>query len=43
MKKIIFALGFILASSFTLSAQEISDNAIGLRFGGGNGVGGEIS
>ncbi|MAD96579.1 MAG: hypothetical protein CMB99_04550 [Flavobacteriaceae bacterium] len=23
--------------------QEISDNTIGLRFGGGNGVGGEIS
>lgn len=43
MKKIIFALGFILASSLTLTAQEISDNAIGLRFGGGNGVGGEIS
>ncbi|PQJ74997.1 hypothetical protein [Polaribacter gangjinensis] len=43
MKKIIFALGFILACSLTLTAQEISENAIGLRFGGGNGVGGEIS
>ena len=27
----------------SINAQNISDNAVGLRFGGGNGVGGEIS
>lgn len=43
MKKIIFALGFILNSFLTLNAQEISKNAIGARIGGGNGTGGEIS
>ncbi len=43
MKKIILTLGFILTTSLTFIAQEISENAIGLRFGGGNGLGGEIS
>ncbi|MBG7612216.1 hypothetical protein IU405_08150 [Polaribacter sp. BAL334] len=43
MKKIIFTLGFILVTSLALTAQEISKNAIGLRFGGGNGAGGEVS
>ena len=33
----------MLGSIFTINAQEMSDNAIGLRFGGGNGVGGEIT
>ncbi len=43
MKKIflmsIFLLGFIL----TINAQEISKNAIGVRFGDNDGFGGEIS
>jgi hypothetical protein len=43
MKKIIFALGFILATSVTLMAQDISKNAIGLRLGDNDGFGGEIS
>lgn len=43
MRKIIFALGFILATSVTLTAQDISKNAIGLRFGNNDGFGGEIS
>lgn len=42
MKKIILTFVFIIGA-ISLNAQSISDNAIGLRFGGGNGVGGEIS
>ncbi len=42
MKKIFLSLTFIIGA-ISLHAQSISDNAIGLRFGGGNGVGGEIS
>ena len=43
MKKIILIFSFALIATFTLNAQDISDHAIGLRFGGGNGIGGEIS
>ena len=43
MKRIIVGLSLIIGSIYTTSAQQIADNAIGLRFGGGNGVGGEIS
>ncbi|MFY9242946.1 MAG: hypothetical protein WAO74_07965 [Polaribacter sp.] len=42
MKKILLTFGLVLAA-FTINAQGISKNAIGLRFGGGNGLGGEIS
>ncbi|PQJ82596.1 hypothetical protein [Polaribacter glomeratus] len=42
MKKIILTLAFIIAV-FSVNAQDISENAIGLRIGGGNGAGGEIS
>ncbi|WP_299103656.1 hypothetical protein [uncultured Tenacibaculum sp.] len=42
MKKLFLTLGLFLAA-FTMSAQEISDNAIGVRFGDNNGFGGEIS
>jgi hypothetical protein len=42
MKKILVTLTFIV-SAISLNAQDISYNAIGLRFGGGNGAGGEIS
>ena len=43
MRKLVFSFALIVSSIFTIQAQDISDNAIGLRFGGGNGVGGEIS
>ncbi|MDD7914768.1 hypothetical protein [Polaribacter ponticola] len=43
MKKIIVGLSLFIGSICTINAQEIADNAIGLRFGGGNGVGGEVS
>ena len=43
MKKILLGFGFILATTFSSNAQEISDNAIGLRFSGGNGLGSDIS
>lgn len=43
MKKVFLFLSLVIVASFSVSAQEISDNAIGIRFGGGNGVGGEIS
>lgn len=42
MKKLFLTFGLFLAA-FTVSAQEISDNAIGVRFGDNNGFGGEIS
>lgn len=43
MKKIMIAFGIMLATTLTINAQDIANNAIGLRFGGGNGLGGEIS
>lgn len=43
MKKILLVFISILCTSLSMNAQDISDNAIGIRFGGGNGVGGEIS
>ena len=43
MKKIVVRFCLFLGAIGTLNAQDISDNAIGLRFGGGNGSGGEIS
>ena len=43
MKKL-FLLSFtILGISLTSNAQDISDNAIGLRLGGSNSYGAEIS
>lgn len=43
MKK--FALALVCIAGFALSgqAQEISNNAIGIRFGGGNGFGAEAT
>lgn len=43
MKKVFLTIGLLVAATFTINAQDISDNAIGLRFSGGNGVGGEIT
>lgn len=44
MKKLFLAIICIAAFSFSGQAQEsLSANALGLRFGGGNGYGGELS
>ncbi|MCL7753594.1 hypothetical protein [Polaribacter sp. Z022] len=43
MKKVLLVFSLFLAATFSANAQEISDNAIGLRFSGGNGAGAEIS
>jgi hypothetical protein len=43
MKKIFFTICLMFVTIASINAQNISDNAVGLRFGGGNGVGGEIS
>ncbi|QVY65341.1 hypothetical protein [Polaribacter sp. Q13] len=43
MKKTLLIIGLLIVGAFSVNAQDISDNAIGLRFSGGNGVGGEIS
>ncbi|CAM1372917.1 conserved exported hypothetical protein [Tenacibaculum litopenaei] len=42
MKKLLACLAF-LAIAFSASAQQIADNAIGIRFGGNNGFGAELS
>ena len=40
MKKLLLSIGFLTAFIFTSNAQEIADNAIGLRFSenGGSGI-----
>lgn len=43
MKNLFFTLAIVLAATTFASAQEISKNAIGLRIGGGDGFGTEIS
>jgi hypothetical protein len=43
MKKIILVLITCIGLSFTSKAQDIADNAIGLRLGGGDGFGTEVS
>lgn len=43
MKKLFIIPIIVALSTFTVTAQDISDNAIGLRFGGGNGLGTEVS
>lgn len=43
MKKVLFAIVFAVSGMLSTNAQDISDNAIGIRFGGGDGLGGEIS
>ena len=43
MKKIIVSFTLFICAIFSINAQKISDNSVGLRFGGGDGVGGEIS
>ena len=43
MKKIILSVVMLVALAFTAQAQEISKNAIGLRFGSNGGFGTEIT
>ncbi len=43
MKKVFFTTVFIIGAIFVSQSQTISENAIGLRFGGGNGYGAEVS
>lgn len=43
MKKLILLAVFVIGAGFTTQAQEISENALGLRFGGASGIGAEIS
>jgi hypothetical protein len=43
MKNLFFSLGIALAATTFASAQDISKNALGLRIGGGDGFGTEIS
>ncbi|REH54748.1 hypothetical protein C7448_102273 [Tenacibaculum gallaicum] len=43
MKKIFLFIGFLTISFFTANAQDISNNAIGLRLGDNDGFGAEIT
>ena len=43
MKKILLITGLLIGGFFTTNAQDISENAIGIRFGSNDGFGGEIS
>lgn len=43
MKKLFFLFALAIGASFGTQAQQISPNALGLRFGAGNGLGTEIS
>ena len=43
MKKVLFSILLLLSVLFSANAQDISKNAIGLRFGDNDGFGGEVS
>ncbi|MFT5146828.1 MAG: hypothetical protein ACI9H1_001554 [Polaribacter sp.] len=43
MKKILLVLGVFFLTTFSINAQEFSDNAIGLRFNKSDGLGADIS
>lgn len=43
MKKILLTLAIIGGAVFSANAQQISENALGLRLGGGDGFGAEVS
>jgi hypothetical protein len=43
MKNILISFLLVIAMGFTVNAQEISKNALGLRLGDNDGFGGEIS
>jgi hypothetical protein len=43
MKKTLLIIGLLISGVFASNAQDISENAIGIRFGDNDGFGGEIS
>ncbi|MEX6627433.1 hypothetical protein [Tenacibaculum salmonis] len=43
MKKLFLAIGFLTLATVSANAQDISENAIGIRSGGNGGFGAEIS
>jgi len=43
MKKLILLAIFVIGATAATQAQTISENALGLRFGGANGFGAEVS
>lgn len=43
MKKVILSVMMLIGLAFTAQAQDISKNALGLRLGDNDGLGGEIS
>ena len=43
MKKVSLIFGVLFLTMFSVNAQEISENAIGLRFNKGDGLGADIS
>ena len=43
MKKTFLIIGLLIAGAFTVNAQSISENAIGLRLGDNDGFGAEVS
>jgi len=43
MKKLLLLAGFVFTLTGVANAQEMSDNAIGLRFGANDGLGTEVS
>ncbi len=43
MKKFLLSIVFVLTATLSMNAQDISENAIGVRFGSNDGFGGEIS
>ncbi|WP_369810772.1 hypothetical protein [Tenacibaculum finnmarkense] len=43
MKKLLLAIGFLTLATVSVNAQDISENAIGVRFGDNSGFGAEIS
>ena len=43
MKKLLLVIGLLFTATFSVNSQEVSDNAIGIRFGDNSGLGGEIS
>ncbi len=43
MKKIIGVIAIVIATTMSMQAQSISENALGLRLGDNDGFGGEIS
>lgn len=43
MKKLLFMSAFLIGTIFTVNAQDIARNALGVRLGDNDGFGGEIS